>query len=275
MAARPGWTTGHKADVPQVLRTAMQNAQVGCAFVTGGASGIGLAIAHRLFNEGWNVVVGDMNVELGGKLVGTGIHFQPVDIRERDQVDEAIRWIEERVGTLRLLVNNAGIQRRGPTEDISAADWNAVIDVNLNGTFNCLQATAQSMLRQGSGTIVNIASNAAERGVPGRAPYSASKAAIIALTRTAAVEWASRGIRVNAVAPGYVETAMVRAGIDAGDLDEAQIVSRIPMQRMATPDEIAGVVSFLASPEASYITGQTIFVDGGFLANYGVDIPRA
>ena len=131
------------------------------------------------------------------------------------------------------------------------------------------------MLRQGSGSIVNIASVAWDRGSPGRAPYTVSKAGVVGLTKVAAVEWSARGVRVNAVAPGYVDTPMLRAAFEKGVIDEGDVLGRIPVGRVAEAREIAEVVAFLGSPASSYVSGQTIAVDGGFLADYGVGLKRS
>ena len=154
--------------------------------------------------------------------------------------------------------------------------WNSVIDVNLTGTLRCLQAAGRQMLQQGSGAIVNLSSVAGVRGVPGRTPYAASKAGVEAVTRSAAVEWARAGIRVNAVAPGYVESEMVEEYVKAGQASPlGPILARIPMRRLAKPCEIADLIYYLCSEQSSYITGQVIAVDGGFLADYGVAPPEA
>ena len=162
------------------------------AVVTGGASGIGWAIASRLAAEGWTTVAADINPGETAR-VATGVVYRNLDIRDRDQVDQVFTDIRSSEGGLDLLVDNAGIQIHGRTETLSWETWSAVVDVNLHGTFNCLQAAGRIMLADGAGSIVNIASVAAARGAPGRAPYAATKAAIVSLTRTAAVEWAEPG----------------------------------------------------------------------------------
>jgi 3-oxoacyl-[acyl-carrier protein] reductase len=149
------------------------------------------------------------------------------------------------------------------------------MDVNLNGTFHCMQAAGRRMLHAGSGAIVNVVSIAAERGQGGRSPYAASKAAIVSLTKTAAVEWAARGVRVNAVGPGYVETQLIRDAIQNRAIDAAALLARTPASRMAQPEEIARAIRFLASDDASFVTGHVLYVDGGFLADFGVPWKQA
>jgi 3-oxoacyl-[acyl-carrier protein] reductase len=243
------------------------------AFITGGARGIGWATAEEFVRQGWCVTIADID---GGQAESRAeadheiLFALQLDVTDRAAVDKAFSASLARWGKLDTLVNNAGIQRLGPLATLPVETWSAVLDVNLNGSFNCLQAAAKHMLAAGAGAIVNLASIAAVRGAPGRAPYAASKAAIVSLTRTAAVEWAARGIRVNAVAPGYVETDMIAEFVATGRLDLSPALARTPAGRLAQPAEIAKAICFLASPEASYITGQVLFVDGGFEADYGV-----
>ena len=182
--------------------------------------------------------------------------------------------VVEELGGLDLLVNNAGITRMAPLVDLSWEDWSTVVDVNLHGVFNCLQAAGRIMIERGGGVIVNVASVAAERGAAGRAPYATTKHAVVGLTRSAGVEWAPLGVRVNAVGPGYVDAGVLSAAIASGALDPAQVLERIPAGRLADPDEIGAMVSFLASPAAAYVNGQVFYVDGGFLADYGVNVRR-
>ncbi len=253
----------------------------GIGVVTGGAGGIGWAITCHLAAAGWNVVIFDRDVALGERRVdeGTGragsVTFRPLDIRDRDGVEREILWTTREFGRLDLLVNNAGVQAHGALESLSWEVWSTVIDVDLHGAFHCLQAAGREMLKAGSGSIVNIVSIAAERGAAGRAPYCVSKAGLVALTRTAAAEWAARGVRVNAVGPGYIDTHLLRDAVAEGRIDEAEILRRIPAGKVGSDEDIAAAVSFLASAEASYITGQVLFVDGGFLVDYGVAMRRS
>jgi 3-oxoacyl-[acyl-carrier protein] reductase len=245
----------------------------GVAVVTGGARGLGWAVGTCLRDDGWQVVAADL--EPGETETGdSGITFRRMDVTDRDQVTSTLGAVVDQLGSLDLLVNNAGVTRHRPLVELTWEDWSAVVDVNLHGAFNCLQAAGRLMIERGGGAIVNIASVAAERGAAGRAPYATTKAALVGLTRSAAVEWAPHGVRVNAVGPGYVDTGVLRAAIASGTLEPADVLERIPAGRLAEPAEIGAVVSFLASPRAAYITGQVLYVDGGFLADYGVPVKR-
>lgn len=243
------------------------------ALVTGGSSGIGRATALRLASEGAAVVISDVD-EAGAagvaqEIAGNGGNAVAVtgSVAERADAERMVQTALERFGRLDILINNAGITRDGlavrvkdgEVKTMSDAQWDAVLDVNLKGTFLVAQAAAVPMMAQKAGSIVNTASVGALGNV-GQANYSASKAGVIGLTRTLALEWARFNIRVNAVAPGAVKTRMTAA---IPENIAAQMVERIPFKRMAEPDEIAAVHAFLVSDDARYITGQVIWVDGG------------
>jgi NAD(P)-dependent dehydrogenase (short-subunit alcohol dehydrogenase family) len=236
------------------------------ALVTGGAGGIGGSIADELVNDGWVVAVADLAAPT--RAEGYSV---TLDVTDATAVTAAVAEVSKALGAIDLLVCAAGIQRQSSIVDFDLSDWRAVFDVNFHGAFHCMRAVAPAMRANQNGVIVNISSVAAVRGVPMRAAYAASKAALESLTRSAAVEWAPFGVRVNAVAPAYVETDLVRKAQAAGKLDVAAALARTPLRRMAQAIEIARLVRFLASDDASYITGEVVAVDGGFLAAYGVE----
>jgi 3-oxoacyl-[acyl-carrier protein] reductase len=241
------------------------------AIVTGGASGIGWAIAERLLDAEWDVSVIDSGTETLSALPlreRPRLRAHRADVRDADAVEEVVREVVSTRGRLDLLVNNAGISAPAPIVDMTEAQWRQVIDVNLTGAFLCLRAAGRVMLEQGSGAVVNIASVAAERGHVGRSPYCASKAGIMALTRAAAAEWGPQGIRVNAIAPGYIDTPMYQGLVAEGRIDETAVVSTIPMGHLGTGADVAAAVEWIGSSEARYVTGPTLFVDGGFLVDY-------
>ena len=225
------------------------------AVVTGAAQGIGAAIADALEAAGARVARTDLEADLR------------LDVTDRGSIDRALAEVAEHLGEPTILANNAGINRIGPSESLPEDRWQEVIDVNLTGTFRCAQAAGERMLAAGRGAIVNVASISAFVGMPGRAAYCATKAGVVALTRVLAVEWAARGVRVNAVAPGYVGTPMVEQAMAEGLLAEDDLVGRTPIGRVASPAEIADAVAFIASAQAAYITGQIIRVNGGKTAS--------
>lgn len=233
------------------------------AVVTGGSSGIGRATVERLLEDGWTVLVWDISaieaVEGATKL--------DVDVTDRSRVATATQESVALTGGIDLLVNCAGTTRRALLEDLSWEDWQYVMDLNLYGTLNCMQAVGRLMLERGRGSIVNVASIAAERGGVGRAPYCASKAGVVALTRVAGVEWVSRGVRVNAVGPGWTRTPLFdHTTADAESLQS--LFSLIPARRLAEPREIAEAIIFLGSERASFVAGEVLYVDGGYLADF-------
>jgi 3-oxoacyl-[acyl-carrier protein] reductase len=229
--------------------------------ITGGARGIGDAIAEAFLADGARVV----SIDLGDpEAPRDGARYLTADVASLEAVEAAFADIDATEGRVDVLVNNAGIQRVGLTDRIDPELWRQVIDVHLFGLFHCSRAALQRMVPRRSGAIVSISSVAAIVSVPGRGPYSAAKGAISSITRTMAAEYAEVGIRVNAVAPGSIRTALVEQGIRDGSIVLEGLLSEIPMRRQGSPEEVAAVVRFLTGPDASYITGQTIVVDGGW-----------
>ncbi len=238
------------------------------AVVTGGARGIGEAIATRFAAEGATVAILDLDgaaaAETGGRLDGTG---HGCDVSSRASVEAAVAKVLAAHGQIDVLVNNAGIALAGPSESFSDDAWQTSIGVMQTGVFLCSQVVGRHMLDRGRGTIVNISSINAWAAFPMRLAYCAAKAAVVAMTEVLAIEWAERGIRVNAVAPGVTRTALVQKGIDDGVIDVAAYRARTPMHRFGEPDEIARAVLYLACDEdSSFVTGTTLCADGGWSA---------
>jgi 3-oxoacyl-[acyl-carrier protein] reductase len=237
------------------------------ALVTGGGRGIGRAIALELARSGAKVIVNyagradkaEETVQLIQELGGEGVAIQ-ADVSNSEDVDRLIQTAMTTYGKIDILVNNAGITRDTLLLRMKEADWDAVLDTNLKGVFLCTKAVSKGMMKQRSGVIINISSVVGITGNAGQANYSAAKAGIIGFTKSIAKELASRGIRVNAVAPGYISTDMTES---LPEEVRKQVLAQIPLARIGSSEEIAKVVVFLASPAASYITGQTLSVDGG------------
>lgn len=237
------------------------------ALVTGGAGGIGLASARLLAEAGARVWIGDLDPETGrGAASSIGAQFVPLDVSSSESVDAAVDAIVAAEGRLDIGVNCAGIRHLGAgAEGLTDEEWATVLDINTSGVFRSCRAEAKAMLAGGGGAIVNIASMSGHVvNVPQmQATYNASKAAVIMLTKSLAVEWAQRGVRVNSVSPGYIETPLTaRSRAMPERLDEW--LRRTPMGRIGQPEEIAGAVLFLASDAASYATGTDLIVDGGY-----------
>jgi len=237
------------------------------ALVTGASRGIGRAVALQLASAGAKVVVNhsrsaDAADEVVAEISAAGGTAQTIqaDVSNEEEVDAMIRTLLEDAGQIDVLVNNAGITRDGLLLRMKSQDWKAVLDLNLTGVFLCTRAVARPMLKQKVGRIVSITSVVGLTGNPGQANYAAAKAGVVGFTRSAAREFASRGITVNAVAPGFIATDMTRG------LDEEALLKAIPLGKLGTPEQVAGTVRFLAAdPAAAYITGQVLQVDGGMV----------
>ena len=241
------------------------------AIVTGGGSGIGLAISERLAVEGASIAVFDRDGESaeataakieasGGSAIGV-----TVDVTERAQIDAGVEKVRGRLGRPTILVNNAGLQGFDPFLSIDAEVWNRVLAVNLTGTFNCCQAVVPDMIEAGWGRIVNISSSSAQGGQPMMTHYVASKAGVIGFTKALALELGPKGITVNTIPPGFIDTPMLRASERDGFLGKGveYNAARTPVRRVGRPEDIAAACAFLVRDEASYITGQVIGVNGG------------
>lgn len=240
--------------------------------VTGGGQGIGAATGTLLASRGYRVVVADKSEStaaaqaavLDEKFPVEGGHVAvAVDVTDATMVDAAFANLTERFGSLDGLVNGAGVLFKAPAEETSVDLWKLQLDVHLTGALLCSRAAFPALARAEHPAIVNIASVGSTFGLPGRVAYATAKSGVLGLTRTLAVEWGKHGIRVNAVAPGYIGTEMVRAGLREGTLDEGALVRRTPLGRLGEPEEIAKVIAFLLSEEASFVHGEVLRADGG------------
>lgn len=245
------------------------------AVVTGASSGIGRASAERFAAEGASVVVADVDEAGGTETVerieddGGEATFVEVDVSDPDSVQAMVDATVERYGSLDVAHNNAGILTDFvPVTEIEESDWDTLIDVNLKGVWACLKAEIPAMLESNGGAVVNTTSEEGLVGGPARGSYVASKHGVVGLTRTAALEFADAGLRVNAVAPGPIDTGMSPDSMDAEDLEGMREAVReeIPLGRFGEPEEVAGATAYLCSEDASFVTGHTLVVDGGHIA---------
>jgi 3-oxoacyl-[acyl-carrier protein] reductase len=244
------------------------------ALVTGSGRGIGRAIAMKMASEGASLVINALHPENsdavkkeiesnGGKAVSVSC-----DISKQEDVDRLFESVKRDFGTLDILVNNAGLNIVKPATEMTEGDWDAVLSVNLKSIFLCSKAAAGFMMPKNYGRMINIASIVGLTPFPNRAPYAASKAAVIMLTRELAIEWAKHNIMVNAIAPGFFLTDMLKDRIKEGAISDKAILRRVPMGRFGLVEEIGNLAMYLCSDESSYITGQCITIDGGYTA-YG------
>jgi NAD(P)-dependent dehydrogenase (short-subunit alcohol dehydrogenase family) len=245
------------------------------ALITGAARGIGRAIAAQLAADGCAVMIADIRGEAAEQAAvelaesGCAAAACQADVADPAACADMVAQTVAHFGRLDVLVNNAGISKPQPSLEVPPDDWRRLIDIQLNGAFFCAQAAGRQMVAQGGGgCIVNITSVNAEAAFPQRASYVAAKAGVAALTKVLAIEWAEHGIRVNAVGPAHTETEMTLQHIRSGRIQIEALQKRIPLGRLASVQDVANAVSFLVSDKASFITGQSLYVDGGYLA-YG------
>ena len=242
------------------------------AVVTGAARGIGRRICLELADRGYAIAANDLNApdETVRELRSTGAEALPLpgDVSDEATVGQMVEAVIGEFGRVDVLVNNAGISTIVPAEETSLADWNRTLTVNLTGPFLTCREFGKAMLDAGSGSIVNVSSVAGLLGVGDRAAYNASKHGLVGLTRTLAAEWGGRGVRANAVCPGWVKTEMDDEDQAGGGYTDTDIEGRVPMARFATPEDVARAVAFLADPDQSgFVNGHTLSVDGGWFAD--------
>jgi NAD(P)-dependent dehydrogenase (short-subunit alcohol dehydrogenase family) len=240
------------------------------AIVTGAAAGLGRAITEELAAAGAAVAVADVDAAAAERAVaelterGRTARSYPTDVRVRKQVDGTFDAVARELGPIDIVVNNAGVSHVGPhTQDVTDEEWDASIGVLQTGVFYGMRAAARHMLPRGTGSVVNISSIRGFSPNPGRIAYCAAKAAVIIMTKVAAGEWASHGVRVNVVCPGVLRTPMWDADVARGVIDEQQYLDVVPMHRLGTPGEIGRAVVYLCSDAAAYVTGATLTIDGG------------
>jgi NAD(P)-dependent dehydrogenase (short-subunit alcohol dehydrogenase family) len=249
------------------------------ALITGASRGIGRAIAQGLAEAGASVALSSrtqadlLQTAKGIRALGARAEAFPADVARVAEIQALVRDVLVRMGQIDILVNVAGVNRRAPSTEITEEDWDTVLDLNLKGLFFTSQAVGRYWIEtrrfapehnRGKGKIINIGSIAGDKGSPRRAPYTASKSGVLGVTRTLAVEWATEGICVNCLAPGYIETELTKPLFDDPTFTTS-FHNRVPMGRRGYPVDLVGAAVFLAAPASDYLTGQTIVVDGGFL----------
>jgi NAD(P)-dependent dehydrogenase (short-subunit alcohol dehydrogenase family) len=245
------------------------------AIVTGGTQGIGLACAERMIREGARVMLVDIKPEgeQAAQQLGDAARFFAADVSLKADVDAMIAATLQQFGRIDILVNNAGVTHAADFLDLSEEDFDRVLRINLKSMFLCGQAAARVMVKQGSGSIINMSSVNSELAIPNQVPYVVSKGGVNQLTKVMALNLAPHGIRVNGIGPGTILTELAKKAVLASPEARHTILSRTPLGRCGEPEEVASIAAFLASDDASYMTGQTIFADGGRMAlNYTVPV---
>jgi NAD(P)-dependent dehydrogenase (short-subunit alcohol dehydrogenase family) len=242
------------------------------AVVTGGGSGIGRSVCIAFAEYGANVVVADLNLEAAhtvvAELTGNGEKNMAIkmDVTDPGQVQAMVDAILDRYDRIDILFNNAGISKRGPAESFSLEDWNRVLAVNLTGMFTCAQSVGKVMIRQKRGKIINTSSVSGKLGHPGNLAYAAAKHGVIGMTKVMAVEWGKYNVNVNCIGPGVTKTPMTMAAFEDKALYDRQ-VSLVPMGRLGETDDLIGAVIYLASDASNYVTGQTLYIEGGRMSD--------
>ncbi|WP_248905774.1 SDR family NAD(P)-dependent oxidoreductase [Halocatena marina] len=244
------------------------------AVVTGGARGLGEEMAIALTEAGANVAIADVTIDAAESTAtvlektGSTTTAVEVDVTDETQVQAMVETVVDRLGPIEILINNAGIAANARAEEMEYETWQRIIDVNLSGVFLCAKHVGRQMLNRGTGRIINIASMSAyDVNVPQpQVGYNASKAGVLMVTKSMAVEWADRGVRVNAIAPGYMRTDLVEDVLEADPEMEQMWLENTPMGRLGRPEDLAGLVVYLASTASSYMTGEIVRIDGGYTA---------